>query len=268
MVSKINQADYQEYMDRYVTSFFKPLVEKDVYSIIINREFCVEIATNQSAISVGCCYQQDLTDISSKDSSEDAFQRLFGKLYSSTLHDDFVNYAKKIHYLQQIVFERGVVVKFIDMLPYNERFIIYITSYVPVIHPNGEVIAIHSTSIESYILRFQGHLRKPNLEYEKKEFKACFSNRELEVLFLLTNGATQDQIAQILDIARGTVSGLIGNQICPKFNIAGSNTKLLIDAAINAGFYLDMPQSLWKPCVIVLNKELLDDPLLKEIAER
>ena len=50
--------------------------------------------------------------------------------------------------------------------------------------------------------------------------------------------------------------------------LTGTNTKMLMDAAINAGFYLDMPKSLWKPCIIILNEDLLEDPHLKEIADK
>ena len=89
-------------------------------------------------------------------------------------------------------------------------------------------------------------------------------NSGKEILFLITNGATQEQISQILNISRSTVSMIIGNQICPKFNIPGANTKILLKEAINAGFYRHMPPSLWKPCIIVLNEDLLDDPMLKE----
>ena len=267
--AKLNTDEYQHVLTEYIDNYFRPLMDKEIYSLIINRNFEVEIATNHSIKSLGFNDWQQFNQISLKDyNNPEALRMVFGDKYSSENHHVFEFYGKKIHFLQQLVFEQAKVIKFIDMLPYNGQFIIYITTYMPIIHKSGEVIAIHSSSVDSYILRFQGHLRKPNIKNEDKEFKKRFSNRELEILFLLTNGATQDQIAQILNVARTTVSSTIANQICPKFNIAGANTRMLVDAAINAGFYLDMPKSLWKPCIIILNEELLEHLELKEIAER
>lgn len=267
--AKLNTDEYQQVLKEYVDNYFQPLVDKKIYSLIINRDFEIEIATNHSIESLGFTDWKAFNQISFKDfGNSGTLKMIFGDKYHPESHHVFEFYGKKIHFLQHLVFEQAKVIKFIDMLPYNGQFIIYITSYMPVIHKSGEVIAIHSSSVDSYILRFQGHLRKPNIKNEDKEFKKLFSNREIEILFLLTNGATQDQIAQILNVARTTVSSTIANQICPKFNIAGANTKMLVDAAINAGFYLDMPKSLWKPCIIILNEELLEHPELKEIAER
>ena len=151
------------------------------------------------------------------------------------------------------------------MLPYNNKFISYITTYFPIVHPNGEVVAIQSLSIKSYFFRFQNYIEDQNTSVRKKPFNQQFTNRELEILFLLTNGATQEQVTQILNISRGTVSAIIGNQICPKFSIVGSNTKILVTEAINAGLYRHMPESLWKPCIIVLNEDLLETSMQKLI---
>lgn len=264
----LGSEEYRKSLTQYIELYFQPLIDKEIYALLINREFQIEVATNQSKKSLGITDWQQFRQASSENfCTEEYMKLLFKDQYKPNRHDDFVFYSKKIRYLQQLVFTHAKVIQFIDMLPYNGEFTIYLTSYVPVIDRTGEIIAIHATSVESYILRFQGHLRKPNIKVEDKQFKKNFSTRELEILFLLTNGATQEQIAQILNLARTTVSSIIANQICPKFSIIGANTKILIDAAINAGFYLDMPKSLWKPCIIILNEDLLEDPQLKEIAE-
>ncbi len=266
---KLNEEEYRQVLTEYINNYFCPLIDKEIYSLIINRDFEIEVATNHLMKTLGFKDRVHFNQISLKDyNNPDVLNIVFGDKYHPDVHPIFEFYAKKIHFLQQLVFQQAKVIKFVDMLPYNGQSIIYITTYMPIIHKSGEVIAIHSSSIDSYILRFQGHLRKPNIKSSDKEFKKLFSSREIEILFLLANGATQDQIAQILNIARTTVSSIIANQICPKFNIAGANTKILVDAAINAGFYLDMPESLWKPCIIVLNEELLEYPELKETAER
>ena len=49
----------------------------------------------------------------------------------------------KLVTLQEIVFNSCKVVQFIDMLPYNNQFLTYITTYAPVVSPDGEVVAIN-----------------------------------------------------------------------------------------------------------------------------
>lgn len=266
--TKLSDQDYREYLDNHVLNWFKNLIEQDLYSVIINRDFRVEMGTTLSAKSVGFENAEDLRKVSAKDCDDEVIlKHFFGDHYHEHTKDLYATYGRKLHRLQQIVFEQGKVIKLIDMLPYNQEFVSYVTSYFPIFHPNGEVVAIHSSSIKSYILRFQGHIDKPNLQYDSKLLWSKFTRREQEILFLITNGATQEQISQILNISRSTVSMIIGNQICPKFDIPGANTKILLKEAINAGFYRYMPPSLWKPCIIVLNEELLDDPMFKESPE-
>lgn len=248
--------DYADYLQNHIIANFKKIIDKDIYSLIINQRHQIEICTNKSAQSVGLNTWEDLRGFSFLNfSDKEAISRIFKKAYFSVLQNDIEQYARKLITLQKIVFESCRVVQFIDMLPYNEQFINYITTYTPLLHPDGTVVAIQSYSIQSYVLRFQGHISDPN-GGNQTEIKGKFTNRELEILFLLSNGATQDQIAQILNISRGTIAAVVSNQLCPKFNIAGANTKLLMEAAINAGMYKNIPQSLWRPSLIILNHDL------------
>ncbi len=246
-----------DYLKNKVIPEFKLLLDKDIYSLIINRQHQIEICTNKSAQSVGLDNWEELAGVCFKEfEDKDKLANIFKESYSTTLKDEIDLYAKKLVTLQEVVFSTCKIVQFIDMLPYNNQFLTYITTYTPIISPDGEVIAIQSFSIQSYVLRFQGHLSPPNDVLKPDEFNN-FTNRELEILFLLSNGATQDQIAQILNISRGTIAAVVSNQLCPKFKIAGANTRLLTESAIKAGMYKHMPQSLWRPCLIVLNYDLL-----------
>lgn len=267
--SKLGAEEYQHYLDEYIKRYFNQLINKDIFSIIYNRDFYIEAATFCSLKSGGHDDSVNIKKISYKFYNDTAtLEKFFGQKYIE-LHKEAVSaYGKKIYYLQQVVFNTGTVIKFIDMLPYNESFTVYITSYVPLIHPNGEVLAIQSTSVEGDISRFQRYICKPNAQSNNKHLDENFTNRELEILFLLTNGASQNEIAQILNVARTTISSIIANQICPKFNISGANTKILIERVIKAGLYLNMPNSLWKPCVIILNEELLNNSFLKEVPDK
>ena len=266
MSNLLNNKEYRAYLDLAILPSFHLLLDKDIYSIIINRDHQIELATDVSAKSVGYQKGSDLIGVSFIDYTNVEFLKIFFKdSYNEKTKDMIINYGAKLLYLQKLVFEKCKVIKFIDMLPYNNEFISYITTYFPILHPSGEVVAIQSSSVRSYVLRFDIHAEKEHISYKRGELRIKFSNRELEVLFLLSNGATQEQIAQILGIARGTVSSLINYQICPKFDISGSNTKILIREAITAGMHRFMPPSLWRPSLIVLNAELLDDPLMNDL---
>lgn len=246
-----------DYLNNKVIPEFKILLDKDIYSLIINRQHQIEICTNKSAQSVGLKNWEELAGSCFKEfADKDKLAEIFKESYSTALKEEIDKYVRKLVTLQEIVFNTCKVVQFIDMLPYNNQFLTYITTYTPIISPDGEVVAIQSFTIQSYVLRFQGHLSPPNNEAEPEGLNK-FTNRELEILFLLSNGATQDQIAQILNISRGTIAAVISNQLCPKFKIAGANTRLLTESAIKAGMYKHMPQSLWRPCLIILNYDLL-----------
>lgn len=91
-----------------------------------------------------------------------------------------------------------------------------------------------------------------------------FTQREQEILFLLTYGVTQDQIAQILNVTRGTIANIISKQLCVKFGIQGSNTKILTQAAVNAGIHQKMPRSLIRPCIMILNTEFDESVLIDD----
>ncbi len=72
-------------------------------------------------------------------------------------------------------------------------------------------------------------------------------------MFLLANGLVQEQIAQILKIHRSTVASIISNQLCIKFGVCGTNTKILSQIAIDYGYHLHLPESLCSPAIIILD---------------
>ncbi len=254
----LNNQEYRECLGNYVEEYFLPLVDKEMYSLIINRDLETEVATNHSAQSVGYKSWKSLRGLSCIHCDYPALlKRMFSHKYSKNDHDTFVTQGKKLYSLQKIVFEQAKVVKFIDMLPYSGKQIVFTTSYTPIIHKSGEVIGIHSTSVESSLPRLPIELLQTNLSLDNNFTKLQLSVRESEILFLLCLGNTQEKIAQALQIARSTVASIIANQLCPKFLINGCNVKLLVARAQSIGFHLDMPATFWKPCIIVSNDEIM-----------
>lgn len=248
--------EHKDYLYEKIADF-QNLITKDLYSVIINRDHEIEICTNKSAKSVGVDSWEQIKGVSFTDYDDQSLlQQYFQEAYSSELKDEIKRYVQQLAYLQKKVINESIVVQFIDMLPYDNKFITYITTYTPIVHSDGTVVGIQSFSVQSYALRFQGHIYPPVQDYPAELER--FTNREREILFLLSNGATQDRISQILNISRGTTASIISNQLCPKFNIAGANTRLLMEAAIKSGMYKYIPKSLWKPCLIVLNHDLYE----------
>ena len=165
-----------------------------------------------------------------------------------------------IYEIQKLVFMNKTILSFIDLLPYKGHFQSYLVTYVPIFHPTGEVIAIQSYATRS---RFFSHQEYLNLLVEDKLEQTNpnlekLTSRENEIMFLLANGLSQDLIAQTLKVSRSTIANIIANQLCAKFGIPGSNTKLLAQKALKYEFHQTVPASLYRPYII-----LLDDNSLK-----
>ncbi len=253
----LSTREYRESLGSYIETYFELLVNKEMYSLIINRDLEVEIATNFSAQSIGYKSWKSLRGLSCDNYNCPAlFKKIFGNKYSKTNHDTFVRQCEKLYLLQQTVIKQGKIIKFIDMLPYGGRQKIFTTSYFPIIHKSGEVIGIHSTSVESSLPRLSLDVLQSDLSLGKNLSKLQLSAREHEILFLLCYGNTQEKISQVLQIARSTVASIIANQLCPKFSIIGSNARLLVAKALSIGIHLDLPATLWRPCIIVSNDEI------------
>jgi hypothetical protein len=79
------------------------------------------------------------------------------------------------------------------------------------------------------------------------------SQREFEIVYLLSNGLSQYEIASKLGISRSTVLKTITDRILPKFNLAENDSKELIKLAIALGIQAKIPKSLATEQIIILN---------------
>ena len=154
------------------------------------------------------------------------------------------------------MFEQQRAINYIDILPYNDTFISYLMTLIPIFHTCGKVIAIQSIATMYRFVNFREHLAERIGKIESPPSEFNLSTREREIMFLLANGITQEQIAQTLHISRSTIATIIRNQLCLKFKIAGSNTKMLAELSVRYGYYKNIPNSLFYPAVITLDEEL------------
>lgn len=248
----LGEQEYREYMDNVVLKCCGNIIDRNIYADIINRKHEIEFITNLSAQSVGSVHAEFLRGLSFHSyDNEVVLQKVFKEFYNEHTHEMICYYGQKMINLQKTVFNECRIIKFIDMMPYNNQFVCYLTSYFPLVHPDGEVVAILSSSIRSHLLHFQEQIDDLTVE----RFNGELSERQLEIMFLLANDVNQEQTAQMLNVTRGTISSIITHQLCPKFAIPGTNARALSQVARKYGFHRQIPLSLWRPALIILNDD-------------
>jgi len=216
----------EKYQNKILIPYFATIVDKCIISILYDIDGTVLITTDLAQKTVPVSRSFELCS----------------------------NTVTQIH---DYAYTHRAVINYVDLLQDGDTFSPYLITLLPVYHPQGDIVALQSYAVESKFLGFQEQLLEllGNAPKASNHNSEDLTNREREVLFLLTYGATQDEIAQILQVSRGTIGNIISNQLCAKFGISGSNTKKLTSAAINAGIHQKIPHSLIRPSIIILNND-------------
>ena len=68
--------------------------------------------------------------------------------------------------------------------------------------------------------------------------------RQKQIIFYLIIGLTQENIARILKISRGTVVKMIANDICPKFNLVSGSATFLVKEILKYDFKHIIPDGI------------------------
>lgn len=172
--------------------------------------------------------------------------------------------------LLEILIEEKIPLSYINFMPYGHTRKPFLETALPIFGDNLDVIGVKVITTEYSLYgqnEYFSELCKVSSEHAEsispnniplQKTKINLADRQYEIVYLLANGFTQSEVAQILNISRGSVANIVSEQICPKFKIAGSSTKLLIDKAITLGLNKTMPSSLYKPFIIVLNNEITE----------
>lgn len=249
----LTSIEKQNYLEQVLLPVFMPTIEQEIFSCIFNENHEIVICTNQSARSLGLNNWQQAIGISYTNTPA-LLRKICGEKYSEENEKEILKYTKVILKIQQSIFEKKRVASFFDLLPYNGTFKSYLVTYMPLFHTNGEVIAIQSVAHESKFFGFQEHFFQLASEPLSKKYLSTknLSRRELEIMFLLANGLSQEQIAKTLQVSRSTIATIIANQLSEKFNIPGANTQLLSKIAIEDGYFQYIPESLYRPFVVSL----------------
>ncbi|MBX9865600.1 MAG: LuxR C-terminal-related transcriptional regulator [Burkholderiales bacterium] len=259
-VIPLDAKETDQYIQEVVEPFFKTCISAPMHSTIIDFRYDTVMATNQSARSIGLSYGHEMFDASYQHYSRiDTAIWYFGKWYNAQTAHVIHRYARKVFRIQQYVFKTGHPASFIDSLPYDRGIKSYLITFLPIFNPQGRVVALQSIAFNYRIAGYNEYIQ--NLLNQKKSTaidipELKLSKREEEVLFLLICGITQEQIAEMLEVKRETVAAIIRNQLCIKFSLSIVNTKLLIATALTYGFPFGIPESLWRPSVIILEAKL------------
>lgn len=256
---KLDDESIKDYLRDNIIPGFLPLLNQQIYSVIFNRHHEFVICTNLSAASIGFDSWQNAQGLSIKEhTNEEKIRKVFGALYTPEFARLIHCYAEDVCKLQNQVFKSGKMISFMDLLPYGGKFSSFLINYIPIFHPCGEVIAIQSFAIASRLFSSQEFLLQimEDDEINCGENRINLTQREQEIIFLVANGITQEQIAQILNLHRSTIANIISKQLCVKFGLAGSRTKDLAKIAIQYEFHQKIPRSLYRPFIVVLNQDL------------
>lgn len=260
----LTEQEKQQYLEEVIIPQFMPLIDQQIYSVVFDFNFIIRICTGVSAQSVGMNSWQEMVGLSFGNHRDvELGLKIFAAQYTEEFVEYIHQYTQKIYEVQKRVFVDKTVISFIDLLPYKGHFQSYLVTYIPIFHPSGEVIAIQSYSTRSRFFSHHEYLNNLTQDHDSVDYLNVekLTTRESEIMFLLANGLSQDLMAQTLKVSRSTIANIIANQLCAKFGIPGSNTKLLAQKALKYEYHQTVPASLYRPYVIILddtnfNKEL------------
>ena len=128
-------------------------------------------------------------------------------------------------------------------------------SYEPILDNNKSVVAILAKKlpiISSNLFNLFFPEYTGQVELLDKSLSEKLTSREFEIVYLLSNGLSQYEIAKKLQISRSTILKTLTEKIMPKFNLTIANSSKLICLAILAGFHSKIPKSLIAEQLIIL----------------
>ncbi|TXI94074.1 MAG: hypothetical protein E6Q33_01185 [Neisseriales bacterium] len=244
---------------------FIPLINQYLLTAIYDKNCKIVACSELSANSVGLTSRHDAIGLSYQDIRDIKLMRkIFGNSHNSIFYEKIFENAMKVHAIQQAVIRKNEIINYLDYLPYNEKFVPYLVTCVPIICDNNQVVGIQSyTKKCSYltilsrnqIIKNMLSINSENKNTETTAYSLNLTKREHEITFLLANDLSIDEIYEALGTTRSTISNIIAAKLCPKFGLFGSRTKLLSKVAKERGYHKLIPESLSAPCVIVLDED-------------
>lgn len=251
------------YINQVTIPYFKASVSQNMPSTIYDNESRITITTDASAKLYGYLQGVDMLDASLIDITINMIKKYYNLQQETEINQQIIEVCQRTAQLQQIVMQEKRPVSFISFLPFYNKFESKLVCYYPIFHPNGEVIAIQEIISEFRLIQINNYLNndKTNpdagrIVEDTSSLPISLSSRQHEIVFLLCAGIAQSCAAEILGVTRGSLSKIVGQQLCPKFGVVGSSAKLLVLKAHEMGYGNCIPRSLCKPNIIILDQEV------------
>lgn len=137
---------------------------------------------------------------------------------------------------------------------YKNYHELILQNFEPILDPEQEVVAVLAKKLptmERNLIHLLFPEFKVNLHHDPMAIES-FTQREFEILYLLSNGFSQYEIAAKLGITRGTVMKTISDRILAKLSLNENNSLAILKMAITLGVHAKIPKSLVKEQLIVL----------------
>ncbi|MBY0379038.1 MAG: hypothetical protein K2P99_01415, partial [Burkholderiales bacterium] len=129
------------------------------------------------------------------------------------------------------------IVDFVVKFKENENLILF--SLVPININDASLARIQAIgrpfNLPSHMEILLKHSRISLQGYRKLTQSIDLSSKEQMILFLLIAGFTQEEVGKYLGYSRGHIAKTIAVEICPKFGLCGSSTKMLVRLAVFNG---------------------------------
>ena len=238
------------------------------FSYLTDVNGVVLAASDASAQLSGRQTGEELKGLCAATITDEQIHSLIPDLTAAELIAVKQNFATLAKIMKIVVLEQ-VMINYIDFNPYGGIRAAYLQAAIPIFGEDLTVVGIRVVSSVRPISLFGkneyfNHLSQNSnviqgndKEHIKPKTNPRFTTRQLEIIYLLSNGFSQMEAAQILHISRGALSNILSYQIYHKFGIEGANHGLFMEYAKSAGLQQTMPRSLYKPFIIILDDELV-----------
>lgn len=255
--------------DEALSHQIMPLVNQNILHVIYDRDCRIVACSELSARSVGLSSWYEAVGASYQDTDNLEYMKMiFGCKYNNLFYDKIAKCAKKILSIHKAVLNNNRIISYIDYMPYNEVFVPYLITCAPIAYNGNQAIGIQSFAQKCDYLNILSHTQiirnmfeiKPEIDCgENNTENPVLTKREHEIVFLLANGLSTDEIFEFLGTSRSTISNIIASRLSPKFGLFGSSAKLLSKIAKKKGYHKLVPESLSVPCVIILDEQLSNE---------
>ncbi|MFN8770274.1 MAG: response regulator transcription factor [Neisseriaceae bacterium] len=137
---------------------------------------------------------------------------------------------------------------------YKNHYELIFQSYTPILNSDKEVVAVIATKLPIININFF-NLFFPKLNSAKLSnhlITEQLTQREFEILYLLSNGLSQYEIANVLGVSRGTILKTIMDRILVKIDINENKSEKIIQKAMQLGIHGKIPRNLVEEQIIIL----------------